>query len=149
MDLVMCHGHPAIVKTKQRCRESVWWPGMDKHVEAFVSNCTACIEADKGGHRVGTAPLKPIEYPRNPWMKLGLVILGELNGLPYSSRFFIVAIDLHSKWPEGKAVSQITSNSVIEFLSDLFSRWGLPSEIITDNGQQFVSREFEMFLKQL
>ena len=49
----------------------------------------------------------------------------------------------------GKAVSHITSNSVIEFLSDLFSRWGLPSEILTDNGRKFVSREFKMFLKKL
>ena len=67
--------------------------------------------------------------------------------MPQQVRYFIVLTDLYSKWPEVKPVSNVTSRSVIEFLSDMFSRWGLPEEIISDNGKQFVSQEFEQFLK--
>ena len=66
--------------------------------------------------------------------------------MPQQARFFIVLTDLYTKWPEVKPVSTVTSHSVIEFLSDMFSRWGLPEEIISDNGKQFVSQEFEQFL---
>jgi transposase InsO family protein len=34
-------------------------------------------------------------------------------------------------------------------LKDLFSRWGLPSKIITDNGKQFVSKQIEDFFTNL
>jgi hypothetical protein len=36
-------GHPGIVRIKQRCREAVWWPGIDRDIETFVRDCVACI----------------------------------------------------------------------------------------------------------
>ena len=44
---------------------------------------------------------------------------------------------------------EVTSRSVITFLSQVFAREGLPSEIVSDNGTQFVSAEFEAFLANL
>ena len=38
---------------------------------------------------------------------------------------------------------------MISFLEELFSRWGLPTKIITDNGKQFESRQFEDIFKSL
>ena len=32
-------------------------------------------------------------------------------------------------------------------MSNLFSRWGLPEQVTTDNGRQFISSEFEDFLQ--
>lgn len=43
----------------------------------------------------------------------------------------------------------ITTSSVIAFLKDLFFHWGLPVRVITDNGKQFVAREFEEFFSSL
>ena len=42
----------------------------------------------------------------------------------------------------------MTSSVVIEFLTSLFDRYGLIEEIVTDNGVQFTSVEFQTFLKQ-
>ena len=142
-------GHCGIVKAKQRARETIWWPGIDHHVEEFIRRCDACIVADKGGRRQLNPPVKPIPFPQKPWSKLALDILGELHGTPAHARYLLVLIDLHSKWPEVRAVTHVTSSTVNLFLSDVFARWGLPEEIITDNGRQFVSREFEEFLSQL
>ncbi|KAL0148985.1 hypothetical protein M9458_055789 [Cirrhinus mrigala] len=42
--LAMAHeGHLGIVKLKQRCRERVWWPRIDKDIEALVKDCAACL----------------------------------------------------------------------------------------------------------
>jgi len=43
----------------------------------------------------------------------------------------------------------ITTAKIIEFLSSLFSRFGLVDEVISDNGRQFVSAEFDQFLSNL
>ncbi|KAJ8332536.1 hypothetical protein SKAU_G00423250 [Synaphobranchus kaupii] len=43
--LLMAHeGHLGIVKVKQRCRDLVWWPAIDRDIEAMVRDCTACLE---------------------------------------------------------------------------------------------------------
>jgi len=38
-----------------------------------------------------------------------------------------------------------TSSSVIEFLKEHFSRYGIPGTGVTDNGPQFSSQEFHQF----
>ncbi|XP_017885066.1 uncharacterized protein K02A2.6-like [Ceratina calcarata] len=62
---------------------------------------------------------------------------------------FLVIIDAHSKWPEVIDFKENTkSYRVIEELQNLFSRYGLPIHIVSDNGRQFTSTEFKSFLEQ-
>ena len=96
-----------------------------------------------------TPPLNSIPYPPKPWHTVALDIKGELHNKASRWRYLIVAYDLHSKWPEVRAVNSVTSNAVISFLEELFSRWCLPKKIITDNGKQFVSRKIEVFFTSL
>ena len=138
-------GHPGVVKMKQRCRESVWWPGIDRDVELFVRNCTACITSGKS-IKPHPGPLQPVPLPTGPWTKIAIDIAGEFVAAPHHQRYVIAAIDLYSKWPEAAACGSPTSSAVIEFLTSLFDRFGLVQEVVTDNGVQFVSSEFEDFL---
>lgn len=55
-------------------------------------------------------------------------------------------MDYHSKWPEAYFCSSVSTSAVKEFLTGVFSREGYPEEIVTDNGPQFISREFKEFL---
>ena len=105
-------GHPGITRMKQRLRDTAWWPGIDAEVECYVKACTACIESNKSGPNLPTPPLQPIEYPSRPWQKIALDIVGELTGLPDHHRYLMVLVDLHSKWPEIRATSTITTSAV-------------------------------------
>ena len=144
--LSMAHeGRLGVVKTKQCCRSSVWWPKLDHHIEEFIKDCEACVVSGKSGHpRPG--PLQAIPWPREPWTKLQVDIVGELYSAPVTHKYLIVVYGLHSKWPEVKACSHVDSKEVIVFLCDLFVRWGLPRVVITDNGPQFRSHDFATFL---
>ena len=141
-------GHPGIVKMRQRLRDCVWWPGMSVDVDGQVKHCEACLLSGKSARPV-VAPLQHLQFPPKPWHTIAIDIKGELHGEASSWRYLIVVYDLHSKWPEVRAVNTVTSSVVIAFLKDLFSRWGLPTRIISDNGKQFVSREIEAFLSSL
>jgi transposase InsO family protein len=141
-------GHPGIVRMKQRCREAVWWPAIDKDVEAYVRNCQACIVSGKSV-KPQPAPLKPVEWPSGPWRKIAIDIAGEFQSAPQHQRFLLVAVDLYSKWPEVMLCTTITTATVTEFLTSIFSRFGLVDEIITDNGKQLISAEFDGYLSQL
>ena len=61
----------------------------------------------------------------------------------------LVLIDYYSKWSEAATCEHVTSGSVIAFLTQIFDRFGVVEEIVTDNGPQFVSIEFETFLASL
>ncbi|KAL0148283.1 hypothetical protein M9458_056429 [Cirrhinus mrigala] len=148
--LAMAHeGHLGIVKLKQRCRERVWWPGIDKDIEALVKDCAACLLSGKTGHQA-PPPLQPLAWPSQPWdhLQLDICEIQGVQGVPHHQRFLVVVYDLHSKWPELIATGSVTSQVIINFLDSLFSRWGLPNTITTDNGPQLISAEFTTYLQK-
>jgi hypothetical protein len=140
-------GHPGIVRMKQRCRESVWWPGIDRDVENHVKDCMACVVSGKS---VQPTPglLQPTALPSGPWKKLAIDFAGEFVAAPAHQRYLIVAMDYYSKWPEVAMCGSPTTAAVITFLSGLFDRFGLVEEIVTDNGVQFTSAEFADFVNR-
>lgn len=140
--------HQGIVRTKLRIRELYWWPAIDKLVEQMIRDCNTCQNSDKVT-KTSPAPLQPVPFPNKPWEKLGIDITGPFELAPQDCRYAIVVIDYHSKWPEIAFSRNVTSKSIIEMLKSLFAREGTPADIVTDNGSQFVSGEFESFLTNL
>lgn len=61
---------------------------------------------------------------------------------------FLVVIDSHSKWLEVFPIPSTTSHNTIEALRGLFASYGLPEELVSDNGPQLVSHEFTQFLER-
>ena len=139
-------GHPGIVRMKRQLRRAYWWPGQDKAVEEFVRRCTACQQSDKSvaPSRVPTAK---VPTPTKPWRKLAIDIAGPYAVAPFSERFVVVLMDYHSKYPEILVTGNITSEAIIKWLDEIFSRYGLPDEIVSDNGKQFVSHEMSRYLE--
>ena len=66
---------------------------------------------------------------------------------PLYGRTYLIIVDAHSKWPEVFAMPSTTTSKTIEVLRQLFSTYGLPDQIVSDNGPQFTSEDFQMFLK--
>ena len=60
---------------------------------------------------------------------------------------FLVVVNAHSKWAEVIPVSSTSSSSTIEVLRDLFAIFGIPEQIVSDKGAQFVSEEFQAFVR--
>ena len=62
---------------------------------------------------------------------------------PVMGKMLLVVVDAHSKWPEVYIMNSTTSTRTITALRDIFARFGLPKQLVSDNGPQFVSEEFE------
>ena len=128
------NGHPGIVRMKQLARNFVFWPGIDKDIESFVSKCSACLENLKTPTKV---PLKPWPIPSQVWERVHIDFAGPVDG-----NFYFVIVDALSKWPEIFILKNITARLTVKTLENVFSKYGYPKMIVSDNGTQFTSVEF-------
>ena len=65
---------------------------------------------------------------------------------PVNGKMILIVIDAHSRWIEAYPTESATSSVVIELLQALFSQFGIPKVLVTDNGPCFVSEEYEIFM---
>jgi transposase InsO family protein len=133
-------GHQGIVKSKQRSRSTVWWPNVDKDIENMCKQCETCLLTKT--HSI-EPPLEPIQLPEQPWVKVSIDISGPFQVAPQNYLYLLVVVDMLSGWPEVQGASQVTTETVIRFLDKLAATWGYPKELLSDNGSQFTSAEFQ------
>ena len=61
---------------------------------------------------------------------------------------FLIVIDSFSKWPEVIVMKSTTATKTNDEWCCLFSRWGIPEQIVCNNGPQFKSDEFKKILSE-
>ena len=61
---------------------------------------------------------------------------------------YLVLVDSHSKWLEIELMRGATSYHTIETLRKWISQFGLPTQLVSDNGPQFVSNDFKLYLEK-
>ncbi|XP_039298111.1 uncharacterized protein K02A2.6-like [Nilaparvata lugens] len=126
---------------KGKTRFQVWWPGLDKDLEEHVKHCTACQE---NRNRDVEMPLFSWTLPTEVWSRIHIDFAG-----PFLGKMWLVVVDARSKWLEVIPMSTTTTKSTINILQDLFSKFGYPRIIVSDNGPQLTSYEFQNFCKEL
>ena len=66
----------------------------------------------------------------------------------YHNEMFLIIVDSFSKWIDVIPSSSATSDETIKKLRIVFTNFGLPEQIVTDNGSALTSKEFETFLQR-
>jgi hypothetical protein len=61
----------------------------------------------------------------------------------------LVAVDKFTKWVEAASVTTQDSIAAINFIKSIVFRFGVPYNIITDNGTNFTSKEFKNYCEGL
>ena len=134
-------GHQEIVKTKSLLREKVWFPGVDKMVEDKVNGCIACQACGKDNN---PEPFKMSPVPAKPWTEVSI----DFADLPNKEHLLIIYDD-YSRYPGVKKVSTTSAKVVTKSLEDVFSQFGIPEVVKSDNGPPFQSAEFKQFAEEM
>ena len=62
----------------------------------------------------------------------------------FGNIYILVAVEYMSKWVEAVACKTNDNKVVVKFLKEnIFTRFGVPRAIISDNGTHFCNRSFE------
>ncbi|KAG7552776.1 Ribonuclease H-like superfamily [Arabidopsis thaliana x Arabidopsis arenosa] len=120
-----------------------YWPTMISDCKDFAAKCDQCQRHAPSIHqptellKVGAAPY--------PFMRWAMDIVGPLPA-SRQKRFMLIMTDYFTKWVEAESYATIRAKDVQNFVwKYIICRHGLPYEIITDNGSQFISLTFEDF----
>ncbi|GJW94361.1 reverse transcriptase domain-containing protein [Tanacetum coccineum] len=141
------HAGPRSVVAKAM-RLGYYWPTMHRDARDMIRACSDC-QIHRPVPRNPQQPLTPITAPW-PFHKWGIDIAGPFPEGPGKVKFLIVAMDYFTKWIEAKAVATITGNQVKKFVWDnIVCRFGLPGEIVSDNGKQFSDNPFKDWCDKL
>ena len=120
----------------RRARHTVFWLAMSHEIRQVAENCETC-QLHKPRNQKET--LRQQEEGKTQWSKIG-VDLFEIKG-----RNYLVTVDYFSNFLEVDYPSTTTTKQVIIKLKGHFARYGIPLQMVTDPGPQFLSREFRNF----
>ncbi|GJR04865.1 reverse transcriptase domain-containing protein [Tanacetum coccineum] len=141
------HSGPRSVVAKA-IRTGYYWPTMHMDARKLIRECNDC-QVHRPVPRNPQQNLSPMTSPW-PFYKWGIDIVGPFPEGPGKVKFIIVAIDYFTKWIEAKPIATITGNQVKKFVWDnIVCRFGLPREIISDNGKQFRDNPFKDWCEKL
>ncbi|PIK39424.1 hypothetical protein BSL78_23736 [Apostichopus japonicus] len=75
-----------------------------------------------------------------PFKRVAVDIVGPISPTSkHGNRYILTLVDYATGFPEAVPLRNIDTERVAEALVDIFSRVGVPSEILTDRGSQFTS----------
>lgn len=140
-------GHQGIENTLKRARLRYWGEGLRKIAEQVCKECDACARHNPPRGR--EAELHPLQATK-PLEIVGMDIVGPLPGPDGTSVSILTAIDYFTRWPFARIYSNITAETVKQFIcEEILATKGIPKKIITDRGPQFISADFEEFCHRL
>ena len=128
-------GHQGVVKCRALARRTVWWPGLSKQLETLVQNCPNCEKV----RVLHPEPLNPTPTPDYAWQQVATDLF-EWKGHDY-----LLLVDYYSRWIEIAHLTKTDTTNVKNHMRAIFARLGIPELVHSDNGTQYMSREFERF----
>ncbi|KAL0458115.1 UNVERIFIED_CONTAM: hypothetical protein Slati_0438700 [Sesamum latifolium] len=79
---------------------------------------------------------------------MGIDIVGPFPLAAGQRKFLLVAVDYFTKWVEAEPLARITEGEVMKFIwKNIICRFGIPREIISDNGRQFQGQRYRNGVK--
>ncbi|XP_068212662.1 uncharacterized protein [Palaemon carinicauda] len=142
-------GHFSNCKTEDKVFALYFWPGATADILRYCRSCDICQRTTSQG-RVKKAPLQTVPIITEPFAKVAADIVGPLS--PPSEdghRFILTLVDCATRYPEAIPLKRIDSISCAEALLSIFTRIGIPKEVLSDRGRQFVSSVMEEVHKLL
>uniref|UniRef100_A0A0N5C2Q3 RNA-directed DNA polymerase n=1 Tax=Strongyloides papillosus TaxID=174720 RepID=A0A0N5C2Q3_STREA len=150
------HQHPLFgshfgwEKVQEKLRKLMDWQGIK---EEYKELCRTCIQCKQNK----SIPADVIKY-KNQSIICGEVPLGKVNidilqhGKKNEDGYIavVIAVDTLTRFAMAAPIRKLTSEEVIlALLRDIFFKYGIPKQIITDKGTCFVSEEFQDFIEKL
>ena len=130
--------HQGTNRMYSRALGAVFWPGMTKDIESTRSRCHDCWGMSPSQPRM---PPVPPCVPTTPFQAVAADFC-VLRGIGY-----LVIVDRFSGWPHIVATKS-GAKGLITTLINYFATFGVPEELSTDGGPEFIAKETKSLLER-
>ncbi len=129
-------GHFSILKTKHRLLQSYYWPNMEKDISEHLNSCNKCQVTKTG--KMSPELLSPLPQCTEPNQRVHADLFGPLKILKGDKKFILCLTDAFTKYVELVMIPNIEAFTVVTaILNHWICHFGLPLEIVTDQGKEF------------
>jgi len=137
----MCHhgmtgGHLGIRKTLHKVQLQAYWPGWQADVRRYCQRCPECATYHRGApKKQGLLQKCPVG---EPWERVAIDLTGPHPTSRSGHVYILTVLDLFTKWAEAIPIRNKEAVTVARALLDVvFSRFGIPLQLLSDNGKEF------------
>ena len=132
-------GHLAVKRTIQKVLSEFFWPGIASDKKRFCQSCDICQRTLAKGRNT-RSPLGSMPVIDTPFQRVAIDLVGPLEPRTENrNKYILTLVENATKYPEAVALPSIETEAVAEAIVSIFSRVGVPKEILTDMGSQFTS----------
>lgn len=132
--------HPGTRSTKRLISRKYFWPKMSTQINEWSRECLKCQQSKV--HKHTKSPIVKIPIPNGRFQHIHLDIVGPLPP-SHGYKYLLTIIDRFTRWPEVYPLKDIMASTIVDtFVRNYVSRFGVPLDITTDQGGQFMSQIF-------
>ena len=136
-------------KTWQRISKHFYWPKMYDDIKTYIKGCQTCCKHNDNNAK-HKAPLQPMDLALGTFQKIAVDIIGPTTIMSNRKhRYILTIVDLCSRWVEAIPMKDIYAETVCHAMLGVFTKFGFPEKILSDNGTQFRSQLTAAFTRML
>jgi hypothetical protein len=121
---------------------------MVKEIRDYIRKCELCAKRKVGGDN--KSPLNPIQPPDHVWQFMAMDIVGPLTPSgPENHTYILVMGEYLTRYITVASMPDSTAESIAKaFYKNIITRHGVPEMVLTDQGQNFLSKLMDCLYKQ-
>ena len=139
-------GHFGVTKTYNKIIKHFFWPGLKKSVQSFCRSCHVCQMIGKPNQKIDRVPLIPIPAFEEPFSRILIDCVGPLPRTRSGNQYLLTIMCAATRFPEAVPLRSISTPGIVKALNKFFAWVGVPLEIQSDQGSNFMSKIFKQVM---
>lgn len=135
-------GHAGVNRMYQNVSRKYKWPNLVEDIKKFIKNCKDCQICKYSTYT--KVPMVITTTPNRVFQRITLDLVGPLPEDNCGHKYILTIQDELSKYVEGYPITNKESITVAKsFVQNFILKYGVPNEILTDRGTEFMSQLFK------
>ena len=142
-------GHFGLRQTRTKILQQFFWHGIWKDIAEFCKTCHVCQIIGKPSHDAPPAPLHPIPVADETFTRVIIDCVGRLPKTKTGCEYILTIMCSTTRFPETIPLRNSKARTVSNALVKIFTLFGLPKEVQSDQGSNFMSGIFQQVMYEL